>query len=376
MISLFSPLFYVDECLKGIEECLRKGWTGAGEKTAEFEKKWGEYTGYESAVFLNSATAGLMLTFQFLRELLGWQDNDEIITTPLTFVSTNHGILSAGLKPVFADVNNTLCLDPQSVLDKITGRTKAVIFVGVGGNIGDLKEISHICMERGIKLIVDAAHMSGTRIKEDGLRSLGYLADVFIYSFHATKVLSTADSGMVCCHDKLLEKKIRQKSWMGMDKSRTPWSDYNTQRWYYDVTDMGGSYIGNDIMAAIALAQYNHIESDIRIRHKIASQYKQGLKDCGKIEFIREPEECYSAQWLFQVVVPERDVLMEYLEKRSIFTGLHYLDNTQYKQYSYAKGTCPNAEYYSKHVISLPLHLKLSDENIQDVITTILDFYK
>ncbi len=376
MISLFSPVFYIEECLSGIEECLSKGWTGAGEKTAEFERIWGEYTGYNYTVFLNSATAGLELTFQSLKALLKWQDNDEIITTPLTFVSTNHAILSAGLKPVFADVNDTLCLDPRSILDRITDRTRAVVFVGLGGNIGDLEEISYICKDKGLKLIVDAAHMAGSKLKEKKLENLGHLADVFIYSFHATKVLATADSGMVCTHDEAVEKKVRQKAWMGMDKNRTPWSDDNTQRWYYDVTDIGGSYIGNDIMAAIALAQYRHLESDIQIRHKIALQYKQELEKCKKIQFVRIPKKCFSAQWLFQIIVPRRDMLMKYLEEKGIFAGLHYLDNTQYRQYSYARGTCPNAEYYSQHIVSLPLHIKLTDEDIKNVIKTILDFYK
>lgn len=374
MVSLFSSVFDVDGCLRGIEECLRKGWTGAGEKTDELERLWGEYTGYPYSVFLNSATAGLKLAFQSLKELCGWCDGDEVVTTPLTFVSTNHAILEAGLKPVFADVNDTLCLDVQSVLDHITSRTRAVAFVGIGGNTGDLEEVSHICREKGLKLVLDAAHMSGTKIKGETLGTLAHLADISVYSFHSTKVLPTADGGMLCCHDGRVERKSRRKAWMGMDKKRTPWSDDNTQRWYYDVTELGGSYVGNDIIAAIALAQLRHLDAEIQIRHRIADRYRSGLEECGKIKFIRVPENCHSAQWLFQIVVPQRDRLMEFLETKGIFAGLHYLDNTQYKLYSYARGTCPNAEYYSGHIVSLPLHLRLSEEDIDAVIAAVLEF--
>lgn len=371
MISLFSPLFYVDECLEGIRECLEKGWTGPGAKTAEFEREWGKYTGYECTVFLNCATAGLELTFKSMKELYGWQEGDEIITTPITFVATNHTIVAAGLKPVFADVNDTLCLEPQSVRDRITDRTRGVAFVGIGGNTGDIKEIAQICKENNLKLILDAAHMSGTKMKDTQLEDI---VDVSIYSFQSTKVLSTADAGMVCCHDGEIAKKVRTKAWVGMDKTRTPWSDKNTQRWYFDVVDLGGSYFGNDIMAAIALAQYRHLDSDIELRHKIAGRYKEKLEGCDKLKFIRVPEDCYSAQWLFQIVVPERDALIEFLESKEIFAGLHYLDNTQYRQYHYAKGTCPNADYYSRHILSLPFHLRLTEEDIDRVAESIIEF--
>ncbi|MCI9251211.1 MAG: DegT/DnrJ/EryC1/StrS family aminotransferase [Lachnospiraceae bacterium] len=371
MIHLFSPLFYVDECLEGIRECLEKGWAGPGEKSAEFEREWRTYTGYEYSVFLNSATAGLELTFKSLKELYGWQEKDEVITTPITFVSTNHAIVSAGLKPVFADINDTLCLDPGSVRERITDRTRAVAFVGIGGNTGDIKEVSQICKEKGLKLVLDAAHMSGTKMKGESLEKL---ADISIYSFQSTKVLLTADGGMVCCHEKELEKRIRTKAFVGLDKTRTPWSEKNTQRWYYDITDLGGSYLGNDIMAAIGLAQYRHLDSDIELRHKIANSYKEKLSGCDKVRFIRVPGDCYSAQWLFQIVVPKRDALMEYLESKEIFAGLHYLDNTQFRHYCYAEGTCPNADYYSRHMVSLPFHLRLTEEDISRVAENIIEF--
>src|SRR5881394_596340 len=113
-IHLFVPSFRVDECLAGIRECLEKGWTGLGFKTVEFEAAWAAYTGLPHAHFLNSATAGLHLAVKLLKEQHGWADGDEIITTPLTFVSTNHAILYERMRPVFADVDEYLCLDPAS----------------------------------------------------------------------------------------------------------------------------------------------------------------------------------------------------------------------------------------------------------------------
>ena len=193
-IQLFVPTFRVDECLAQVRECLEKGWTGLGYKTNEFERAWTEYAGLPHAHFLNSATAGLHLAVRLLKERHGWKDGDEIISTPLTFVSSNHAILYERMRPVFADVDQYLCLDPESIAERITSRTKAVIFVGLGGNAGQLDAVVKLCRERGLKLILDAAHMSGTRLRG---RHVGAEGDVSVFSFHAVKNLPTADSGMM-----------------------------------------------------------------------------------------------------------------------------------------------------------------------------------
>lgn len=135
-IQLFVPTFRTEECLEEIRECLEKGWTGLGFKTIQLEEKWKEYTGLPHAHYLNSATVGLDLAVNVLKEQNGWQDGDEIISTPMTFVSTNHAILYNKMKVVFADVDEYLCLDPKSVEERITAKTKAVMFVGLGGNTG------------------------------------------------------------------------------------------------------------------------------------------------------------------------------------------------------------------------------------------------
>src|SRR4051794_21531508 len=111
-IQLFVPTFDVEGCLAEIRECLEVGWTGLGFKTVKFEEAWKAYTGLAHAHFLGSNTAGLHLAIKILKDELGWSDGDEIISTPLTFVSTNHVIVHEGLKPVFADIDETLCLSP------------------------------------------------------------------------------------------------------------------------------------------------------------------------------------------------------------------------------------------------------------------------
>ena len=131
-VQLFVPSFRIDECLAEIRVCLEKGWTGLGFKTVEIDGLE-RLHGHPHAHFLASNTVGLHLAVKILKDRLGWQNGDGIITTPLTFVSTNHAILYENLKPVFADVDEYLCLDPRSVESKITPHTRAVMFVGLGG---------------------------------------------------------------------------------------------------------------------------------------------------------------------------------------------------------------------------------------------------
>lgn len=242
-IQLFAPTFDVDSCLEGIRECLEKGWTGLGFKTVQFEEDWKAYTGFKHAHYLNSATAGLNLVFDIFKEVNEWDDESEVITTPLTFISSNHAIMLAGLKPVFADVDDTLCLDPKSVKERITDKTKAVLFVGIGGNIGHYDEIVSICQEHGLKLILDAAHMAGTRVNG---KIAGEEADAVVYSFQAVKNLPTADSGMVCFADEKCDEIVRKKTWLGINKDtymRT--NSGGTYKWRYDVEYVGNKYHGS-----------------------------------------------------------------------------------------------------------------------------------
>lgn len=273
-ISLFVPTFRIEECLAAIRECLEKGWTGLGFKTIEFEDAWKAYTGLPHAHFLNSATAGLHLAVRLLKEKHRWRDGDEIISTPLTFVSTNHAILYERLRPVFADVDEHLCLDPASVEERITPRTRAVIFVGIGGNTGRLGEIAALCRARDLKLILDASHMTGTRL--DG-RHVGAEGDVSVFSFQAVKNLPTADSGMICFADSTLDAEVRRWTWLGIDKdtyART-FSD-QAYKWYYQVEHVGFKYHGNSIMAAIGLVSLRYVTADNMFRRQVAGWYEIG----------------------------------------------------------------------------------------------------
>lgn len=374
-IQVLKPKFHVDECLDSIRECLEIGWTGMGFKTAQFEEEWKKYTGHEYAYFINSDTVGLHLAVNILKSTYGWEDGDEIISTPITFVSTNHAILYENLKVVFADVDEYMCLEPADVEKKITSRTRAVMFVGYGGRVGQLDKIIEICRKYGLKLILDAAHMSGTTVKGvwpgtwDGV-------DVAVYSFQAVKNLPTGDSGMICFKEEKLDKLVRQIAWLGINKDTyARSSNGGSYSWNYSVDNVGFKYHGNSIMAAIGLVQIKYLKEDNERRREIVDKYNKafsGLKDV-KIVGAPYPEEC--SYHIYELIVPDREALLGRLAENDIYGGVHYRDNTEYSMYEYAHGTCPVAHEVSQHLITLPLHMWLSDDDVEKIINVVVDFY-
>ncbi len=327
-IQVLKPKYRTEEILKEIQECLDTSWTGMGGKAIEFEEKWKDYADFEHAHFLQSATA--------------------------TFVSTNHAIMYENLKPVFADVDDSLCLDPESVLSNITDKTRAVMFVGIGGNIGQYQKIREICDLQNIPLILDAAHLAGTN-------------------------LPTADSGMICFKDEEDDKLARQLSWLGIDKSTYDRYNKGTYNWKYDVPNVGYKYHGNALMGAIGLVQLKYLDEDNQYRNLLSETYDYYF-DILNLKSIQEVKnnlikDSVHSRHLYPIRIKKglRDFVMEELSKRDIYCGVHYLDNTQYPMYNYAHGTCKNAHEISSELISLPLHLHMSKDDVKRIVIEIAD---
>jgi dTDP-4-amino-4,6-dideoxygalactose transaminase len=359
---LFVPRFRIEECLAEIRECLEKGWTGLGFKTVEFERAWCTYTGLPHAHFLNSNTVGLHLALQILKTRHGWRDGDEVITTPLTFVSTNHAILYCNLHPVFAEVDNYLCLDPEDIERRLTPKTRAVMFVGIGGNAGQYRRVVELCRSRGLSLILDAAHMSGSRIAG---KHVGAEVDCAVFSFQAVKNLPTADSGMICFRDATDDDRARKLTWLGINKDTyTRTSMPGPYKWMYDVEEVGYKYHGNSIMAAIGLVQLRYLDEDNAYRRQLASWYEEQLRDVRSCELIPVSPKCESARHLFQILISNRTEVISALHENSIYPGVHYRDNTEYRMYAYAAGSCPKTHLASSRVLSLPMHLGLSHDDV------------
>jgi dTDP-4-amino-4,6-dideoxygalactose transaminase len=207
--------------------------------------------------------------------------------------------------------------------------------------------------------------MAGTRIR--GIH-VGADADAAVFSFQAVKNLPTADSGMICFKESKFDERARKLSWLGIDKdtfSRThSKGDY---KWLYEVEELGYKYHGNSIMAAMALVSLKYLESDNEYRRSLAAWYTEELATNPKVKIIEHsmPEE--SSRHLFQIAVENRNDVMAKLNNSGIFPGVHYRDNSEYSLYRSVVGDCPIARELSSQIISLPMHLGVTKDDVREI---------
>mgnify|MGYP003621616017 FL=1 len=215
--------------------------------------------------------------------------------------------------------------------------------------------------------------MTGTRYKSE---TAGKDADVIVYSFQAVKNLPTADSGMICFKEKKYDEICRKWTWLGINKDTYARSnDKGAYKWKYDVEYLGFKYHGNSIMAAIGLTQLKYVDRDNAYRRQLASWYDQAFKGYeDKIKLIPVPQDCESSRHLYIIEVDKRDELLLALNESEIYPGVHYRDNTEYDMYSYGKGTCPNAHRLSERIISLPMHMRLTKNDVDFVASKVIEY--
>ncbi|MCC6933916.1 MAG: DegT/DnrJ/EryC1/StrS family aminotransferase [Deltaproteobacteria bacterium] len=369
-INVFRPYYRIDECLKNIGECLENGWTAVGNKTIEFEDKWRSYSGHRYAHFLNSCTAALHLAIKALAIKHSWGAETEILSTPITFTSTNHAILYNGFKPIFVDVDQYGCLDPEDLKRKINKNCKAIVFVSFGGSSGQFRQVKALAKEYGLKLILDNAHAAGSRLDNE---TFGLNEDVVCYSFHATKNLPIGTGGMFCTHDEELNILVKKLAWLGIDKdtwSRSS-SPQNTYAWEYNIEHIGYNYAGNALMAAIGLVGLKYLDEDNAYRRQLVETYRRRLAD--NFTFVPVPDNCLSSRHLVCLLVKKRERLIEALQARGVNPGVHYKSCLEFGVFKDFITPCPNAEIMSNEVMTLPLHLQLKEQDINYISDILLD---
>ena len=368
-IQVFKPA-HSEEEVEAVAEVIRSGWWGQGPKTAELETKFAEFVGSPLAASVNSATAGLHLALK----LLDVKDA-EVISPSMTFVSTNHAILYNGGIPVFADVEpDTLCIDPEDIVRKITPRTKAIMAVHYGGHPADMDRIHEIAKAHNLTVIEDAAHAAGTKYKG---RPVGSMSPLTVFSFHPVKNLATGDGGMITLQNPEWDKRLRKLRWVGM--SRDTWgrndaADASQYSWYYNIEELGYKFHTNDIMSAIALVQLRRLPQTNGRRRAISSMYDAGLRDLEWLQLPVERDYAESARHNYVVRLEGRDAFMAYLRDKGIATGLHYIPNHYYEMYKPYATSLPVTELAYTRIVTLPLYPDLTDEQVNYIIDAIRDY--
>ncbi len=366
MIPLFKPSCGKEE-IEAVTEVLKSGWWGLGPKTKEFEEQFASYIGTKYAVCLNSATAALHLSLK----ILDLPEGSEIITTPVTFISTAFAIQYSNLKPVFADVcRDTLNIDPDDVRKKITPKTKAILPVHFGGHICDMDELMSIASRHNLFLIEDAAHAAGSSFNGKKAGSFGQFG---CFSFHAVKNLAMGDGGMITLNDKKSYERLLRLRWLGIDKSTFSRKLKSHYSWDYDVKELGFKCHGNDILSSIGLAQLEKLESTNKKRREIFKKYNEALKDFVETPVWRQGH--ISACHNYIAKVEDRDALIEYLNTHDISAGVHYKPLYLHSYYKGLKTDCPITDQIWTKLISLPMFPDLKNEESDKLIECIKAFY-
>ena len=361
MIPAAKPLIGEKE-KQLVKETLDSGMLAQGPKVKELEEKFAKLCGAKHAIAVNSGTAALHCSTY----ATGIKQGDEVITIPFTFVATVNPIIMQGAKPIFADVKeDTFNIDPDSVLEKITPKTKAIIAVDLYGQVFDHKAISEICEDHNLRLIEDACQSVNASLDE---KKAGTFGDIAAFSFYATKNMITGEGGMITTNNEDYAELARRFRHHGQ-----------SQQTRYEYHDLGYNYRMMDLQAAIALGQIEKIEEYTDKRIENAKKLTEGLKDIKGIEVPHIKPNSRHAFHQYTIKVNDhkltRDELVSYLKENEVGCGVYYPKplhlHPHFMKLGYKEGDFPISEQLSKQVISLPVHPAVSESDITKIIEVI-----
>ena len=371
-----------EEEIQEVVATLRSGWLTTGPRTQQFEEELAAYVGAPRAVALNSATAGLHLALAALEIGPG----DEVITTPLTFCATVNTILQVGAKPVLADVGADGNISVNEIARLINDRTKAIVPVHLAGLPCNMDAIWALARQHGLFVIEDAAHAIGARYHDVPIGASGpdpkHRSDAVVFSFYATKNLTTGEGGMVTTSRDGLADTIRMLSLHGISKSA--WNRYGAAgRWYYEVLACGFKYNLTDIQSAIGIHQLRKLDRFIEQRTEYARIYQEAFSDMAELETPPDDERCRHAWHLYVLRLNpdrlgiDRNEFIQGLTQKGIGSSVHFIPIPLHPYYvnrtDLGSSKCPRAMDLYRRIVSLPLYPAMTMEQVQYVVSSVKD---
>jgi len=380
---IFGRPMLLREEIKEVLETLRSGWWGTGPKTKEFEKLFVAYSHAKYALALSSCTAATELAL----DILNIDPGDEVITTPLTFVSTANVVLHRGATVKFADVDpKTWNIDPNEIEKTITKRTKAIIPVHLHGRPADMDAISKIAKEKKIYVVEDAAHAAEAWYHG---KKIGSISDFTAFSFYATKNVATGEGGMLTTNNKQWFDTAAIRALHGL--SADAWNRYSAHGFKpYEAVYPGYKINMTDIQASLGLPQLRSIEKNLKIRHKIWGQYQKAFSkiDCLQTPSSDEPNIVHARHLYALVLKPEmfkvdRNKFVAALQAEGIGCGVHFtpvhLHEYYRKTFGYKIGDFPVSEKIGLNIFSLPIYPTMNSQDVNDVIEAVkklVEYYR
>lgn len=376
-IPFARPSFSQEE-ESAVLEVMRSGWVTTGSAAAEFENRVAEISDVSHALAVNSATSGLHLAL----EASGIGEGDFVITSPYTFTASAEVIRYCGAHPLFADIDSgSYNISPEKISeaiekhDKRSGRIAALMPVHIAGEPCRRKEILSIAQSAGTVVIEDGAHLQPAPLLTDS-------TSILVYSFYATKCITSAEGGMVITNNTAAAKRMKTMRFHGID--REAWDRYRSSgssSWNYDIVAAGFKYNMPDILAAVGKVQLDKADQMLSRRREIAANYDRAFSDCSQL---RIPPSCDSSSrhlYILQLI-PERlsigrNKFIELLNQRGIGISVHYrpLHMMSYysEKYNLKPMDFPEALKKFETSFSIPIYPDLTDVEISKIINSVLE---
>lgn len=340
-----------------------------GQRVYEFEEAFAAYLGLPAVTATVHGTAALHLAML----AAGVGEGDEVVTTPMTFLSSANAVLYAGGTPVFVDVDPaTANLDPAAAEAAITPRTKAILAVDLYGLPADHVALRQVADRHGLLLVEDAAHcVEGRR---DG-HGPGQLADLACFSFYATKNLTCGEGGAVASRDPGKKPLLRQLGSHGMTRNAADRYAGKYQHW--DMERLGWKYNLSDLLAAMLLPQLPKLAARRERREEICRRYEAAFRETPGVEFPVVPRGAVSARHLFTIWVDaaRRDEVLASIQARGVGVAVNYrpvhLTSYYRERFGFRRGMFPAAESIGDRTITIPLWPAMTDAQVDEVIEAV-----
>lgn len=350
---------------KAIREVLRSGWLTHGEKNKEFEERFAAYIGTAYAVSLNSCTSSLFLALK-ANNITG-----EVILPSFTFVASANAIVTAGAKPVFADIDYETCmLDPKSMEAAISHKTEAIMVVHFGGQAGSLSELVDIASRHKLLLVEDSAEAIGAEYGGKKTGSFG----IGCFSFFPTKNMTTGEGGMLTTNDEKMARIVSMLAAHGIKKTEAP-----PHVGYRSATLPGYNFRMSNLLAAIGVEQLKKLDDMNERRRKAAKQYNELLSQISGIVLpVEKPGRKHIYQmYTIKVAAEKRNTLVEKLNKAGIEASVHFNPPVHLQEYysNYKSFELPVTERVAEEIITLPIYPDITSEDIEYVCETIRTNY-
>ncbi len=368
--------------ISSVKKVLKSNYLTTGPETLNFENNVRKFLKCKYAISTSSASAALHVSLI----AIGFKKNDILWTTPITFTSTASAALHLGGKVDFVDIDeNTFNISVSKLEKKLLQAKKKnklpklVIPVHLGGNPCDMKKIKHLSKKYGFKIIEDASHAFGSKIRNKQIGNCQY-SDITVFSFHPVKIITTCEGGIATTKNKKLYETMRVLREHGIERNSQNLVNKKEGAWYYEHQLLGFNYRLSDVHASLGNSQLKKVKKFVKVRNKIANIYIKNFNKL-KIQYQIIEKKNYCSYHLFIILVPKmiHKKIFNFLRSKKFFVNIHYIPLFMHPIYNIKKSKYKkfqNSLNYYRSAISLPIYDGLKIDQQKKIINIISKFIK